>query len=99
MRSPDWCNSRIGKIRIQLGIIQEKLAAIFGVARITIVRWETDPANHRPHGLALVVLKQLETAIASGQAEQCVSLIRLAETDLDAALRQLYVLAQQREAA
>jgi DNA-binding XRE family transcriptional regulator len=80
--------TRVGAVRLQLDVTRDALAVLFGVSRMTVQRWETDP-DHLPQGLQLVVLECLETSLRAGAVTALRQIIRTAENDLGGSVWQL----------
>lgn len=85
----------IRRVRISLGLLQPQLAAILGVHRLTVVRWETGKLS--PNPFQAEILRQAKKV----QAEGCKEKIRrlLAEHKPVLALRALLVGATRRRRA
>jgi transcriptional regulator with XRE-family HTH domain len=54
---------RLRRLRMHLGLSQEALARLLGVAFATVNRWESDRRASGPRGVVLVFLQALEGAL------------------------------------
>jgi DNA-binding XRE family transcriptional regulator len=81
--------SRVGAVRLALGLSRLEMSGLIGVTERTIHRAETDP-GWQPRGLTRLALVLLEERLAAGDTAELKQLAQVAGHDPDA-LRLLFV--------
>lgn len=88
--------TRVGAVRLALGLSRLSMSLLLGLTERTVHRAETGLA-WRPRGLSRLALEILEERIAAGETAELQQIARLAEADLDAALRLLFMTNNKRK--